>query len=90
MRLWGAELDAADISGLSDRSAASRREKSQILVVIDGDISNEKTKVKHVFRGRMLVSNSRRSSAGKVGEKKPEDDDGAGLRQAKGGEGVGR
>ena len=42
-------LDAADILGLSDRLGSIEPGKIANLVVTDGDIFNEKTKVKHVF-----------------------------------------
>ena len=42
-------LDAADIFGLSDRLGSIEPGKIANLVVTDGDIFNEKTKVKHVF-----------------------------------------
>ncbi|MFZ3217424.1 MAG: amidohydrolase family protein [Candidatus Acidiferrales bacterium] len=42
-------LDAADILGLSDRLGSIEPGKIANLVVADGDIFNEKTKVKHVF-----------------------------------------
>jgi imidazolonepropionase-like amidohydrolase len=42
-------LDSADILGLSDRLGSIAPGKIANLVVTDGDIFNEKTKVKHVF-----------------------------------------
>src|ERR1700690_2727341 len=42
-------LDAADILGVSDRTGSIEIGKIANLVVTDGDIFNEKTKVKHVF-----------------------------------------
>ncbi|MGA8035972.1 MAG: amidohydrolase family protein [Candidatus Acidiferrales bacterium] len=42
-------LDAADILGLSDRMGSIAPGKIANLVVTDGDIFHEKTKVKHVF-----------------------------------------
>jgi len=41
--------DAADILGLGDRMGSIAPGKIANLVVTDGDIFNEKTKVKHVF-----------------------------------------
>lgn len=83
-------LDAADILGLSDRLGSIAPGKIANLVVTDGDIFNEKTKVKHVFVDGRWFQIHEEAAPEKPGEKKPEDDDGAGSRQAMGGEGVGR
>jgi hypothetical protein len=83
-------LDAADILGLSDRLGSIAPGKIANLVVTDGDIFNEKTKVKHVFVDGRWFEIHEEAAPEKPGEKKPEDADGAGSRQAKGSEGVGR
>jgi imidazolonepropionase-like amidohydrolase len=83
-------LDAADILGLSDRLGSIAPGKIANLVLTDGDIFNEKTKVKHVFvDGRWFVIHEE-TSPEKTGEKKPGDDDGARSRQSQHVEGVGR
>ena len=83
-------LDAADILGLSDRLGSIAPGKIANLVVTDGDIFNEKTKVKHVFVDGRWFEIHEEAAPEKPGEKKPEDDDGARAKQAKGAEGVGR
>jgi imidazolonepropionase-like amidohydrolase len=83
-------LDAADILGLSDRLGSIAPGKIANLVVTDGDIFNEKTKVKHVFVDGRWFPIHEEAAPEKPGEKKSEADDGAGARQAKGAEGVGR
>ncbi len=83
-------LDAADILGLSDRLGSIAPGKIANLVVTDGDIFNEKTKVKHVFVDGRWFQIHEEAAPAKPGEKKPEDDGGARSKQAKGGEGVGR
>ena len=83
-------LDAADILGLSDRLGSIAPGKIANLVITDGDIFNEKTKVKHVFVDGRWFEIHEEAPPEKPGEKKPGDDDGTGSGQAKGGEGVGR
>jgi imidazolonepropionase-like amidohydrolase len=83
-------LDAADILGLGDRLGSIAPGKIANLVVTDGDIFNEKTKVKHVFVDGRWFEIHEEAAPEKSGEKKPEDDDGAGSGQAKGVERVGR
>jgi imidazolonepropionase-like amidohydrolase len=83
-------LDAADILGLSDRLGSIAPGKIANLVITDGDIFNEKTKVKHVFVDGRWFEIHEEAAPEKPGEKKPGDDDGTGSGQAKGGEGVGR
>ena len=83
-------LDAADILGLSDRLGSIAPGKIANLVITDGDIFNEKTKVKHVFVDGRWFEIHEEAAPEKPGEKKPEDDDGARAKQAKGVEGVGR
>ena len=83
-------LDAAEILGLSDRLGSIAPGKIANLVVTNGDIFNEKTKVKHVFVDGRWFQIHEEAESEKPGDKKPEDDDGAKSRRAKGGEGVGR
>jgi imidazolonepropionase-like amidohydrolase len=83
-------LDAADILGLSDRLGSITPGKIANLVVTDGDIFSEKTKVKHVFVDGRWFEVHEEPAPEKPGEKKPDSDDGARARQAKGVEGVGR
>jgi imidazolonepropionase-like amidohydrolase len=83
-------LDAADILSLSDRLGSIAPGKIANLVVTDGDIFNEKTKVKHVFvDGRWFVVHEE-TPPEKAGEKKPADDDGAAAARSNHVEGVGR
>jgi len=84
-------LDAADILGLSDRLGSIAPGKIANLVVTDGDIFNEKAKVKHVFvDGRWFVIHEE-TPPEKSGEKKSaDDDDGGSAAHAHQVEGVGR
>ena len=83
-------LDAADILGLSDRLGSITPGKIANLVVTDGDIFNEKTKVKHVFvDGRWFVIHEE-PPAEKPEDKKSPGDDGAGAARSQHVEGVGR
>jgi imidazolonepropionase-like amidohydrolase len=84
-------VDAADILGLSDRLGSIAPGKIANLVITDGDIFNEKTKVKHVFvDGRWFLVHEE-APPEKPGEKKSaEDDDGARSKQSQQAEGVGR
>jgi len=85
-------LDAAEILGLSDRLGSITPGKIANLTITDGDIFNDKTKVKHVFvDGRWFVIHEE-APPEKPGEKKSEDDDGAGATAAQSHsvEGVGR
>jgi imidazolonepropionase-like amidohydrolase len=83
-------LDAANILGLSDRLGSIAPGKIANLVITDGDIFNEKTKVKHVFVDGRWFEIHEEAAPEKPVEKKPGDDDGTGSGQAKGGQGVGR
>jgi imidazolonepropionase-like amidohydrolase len=83
-------LDAADILGLSERLGSIAPGKIANLMVTDGAIFNDKTKVKHVFVDGRWFQIHEEAAPEKPGEKKPEDDEGAGSRQVQGGEGVGR
>ena len=65
-------LDAADILGLSDRLGSIAPGKIANLVVTDGDIFNEKTKVKHVFVDGRWFQIHEEAQPEKPGEKKPE------------------
>jgi imidazolonepropionase-like amidohydrolase len=72
-------LDAADILGLSDRLGSITPGKIANLTITDGDLFNEKTKVKHVFvDGRWFV----------IHEQAPPEK--SGEKQAQQAEGVGR
>jgi imidazolonepropionase-like amidohydrolase len=83
-------LDAADILGLSDRLGSIAPGKIANLVITDGDLFNEKTKVKHMFvDGRWFVVHEE-APPEKPGEKKSADDDGASAAQSNHVEGVGR
>ena len=84
-------LDSAEILGLSDRLGSIAPGKIANLVVTDGDIFNEKSKVKHVFvDGRWFVIHEE-TSPEKSGEKKSaDDDDGTRLKQSRQVEGAGR
>jgi imidazolonepropionase-like amidohydrolase len=83
-------LDAADILGLSDRLGSIAPGKIANVVVTDGDIFNDRTKVKHVFvDGRWFVIHEE-APPEKPGEKKSEDDDGAISSHSHNVEGVGR
>ena len=72
-------LEAAEILGLSDRLGSIAPGKIANLVVTDGDIFNEKTKVKHVFVDGRWYQNPRaeKPPAGKIGRKKTAEEDGA-------------
>jgi imidazolonepropionase-like amidohydrolase len=84
-------LDAADILGLSDRLGSIAPGKIANLVVTDGDLFNEKTKVKHVFvDGRWFLIHEE-APPEKPGEKKSaDDDDGASAAHSNHVEGAGR
>jgi len=84
-------LDSAEILGLSDRLGSIAPGKIANLVVTDGDIFNEKSKVKHVFvDGRWFVIHEE-TPPEKPGEKKSaDDDDGTRLKQSRQVEGAGR
>jgi imidazolonepropionase-like amidohydrolase len=84
-------LDSADILGLSDRMGSIAPGKIANLVVTDGDIFNEKTKVKHVFvDGRWFEIHEDATPPEKPGDKKPSDDSAAIARRYAGAEGAGR
>jgi imidazolonepropionase-like amidohydrolase len=84
-------LDSADILGLSDRLGSIAPGKIANLVVTDGDIFNEKTKVKHVFvDGRWFQIHEEETPPEKPGDKKSSDDGIAASKQYSGIEGVGR
>ncbi len=66
-------LDAAEILGVSDRMGSIQAGKIANLVVTDGDIFNEKTKMKHVFvDGRWFEIHEESKPPEKPGDKKPE------------------
>ena len=84
-------LDSADILGLSDRLGSIAPGKIANLVVTDGDIFNEKTKVKHVFvDGRWFQIHEEATPPEKPGDKKPSDDGDTNARRYSGVEGAGR
>ena len=84
-------LDSADILGLGDRLGSIAPGKIANLVVTDGDIFNEKTKVKHVFvDGRWFEIHEDATPPEKPGDKKPSDDGAAIAKRYAGAEGVGR
>ena len=84
-------LDSADILGLSDRMGSIAPGKIANLVVTDGDIFNEKTKVKHVFvDGRWFQIHEEATPPEKPGDKKPADDRDTNARRYSGVEGAGR
>jgi imidazolonepropionase-like amidohydrolase len=84
-------LDSADILGLSDRMGSIAPGKIANLVVTDGDIFNEKTKVKHVFvDGRWFQIHEEATPPEKPGDKKPSDDSDKNARRYSGVEGAGR
>jgi imidazolonepropionase-like amidohydrolase len=84
-------LDSADILGLGDRMGSIAPGKIANLVVTDGDIFNEKTKVKHVFvDGRWFQIHEEAKPPEKPGDKKPSDDGDASARRNLGIEGAGR
>lgn len=68
-------FDAADILGLSDRMGSISPGKIANLVVTDGDIFNEKTKVKHVFVDGQWFEIHDEAKPEKAGEKSPADDE---------------
>jgi len=83
--------DSADILGLGDRTGSIVPGKIANLVVTDGDIFNEKTKVKHVFvDGRWFEIHEEETPAEKGGEKRPGDDGVASAGRYAGAEGAGR
>jgi imidazolonepropionase-like amidohydrolase len=68
-------LDAADILGLGDRMGSVSPGKIANLIVTDGDIFNEKTKVKHVFVDGQWFEIHDGAKPEKAGEKGPADDE---------------
>ena len=64
-------LDAANILGVSDRMGSIEPGKIANLVVADGDIFNEKTKVKHVFVDGRWFEIHEAPTGEKGGDKKP-------------------
>jgi imidazolonepropionase-like amidohydrolase len=83
--------DSADILGLGDRMGSIVPGRIANLVITDGDIFNEKTKVKHVFvDGRWFEIHEEETPPDKGGDKKPGDDEGAKAGRYTSVEGVGR
>ena len=83
-------LDAADILGLSDRMGSIAQGKIANLVVTDGDIFGEKTKVKDVFVDGKWFEIHEEAPPAKPDDKKSGDDDAAGGAASREIEGVGR
>lgn len=84
-------VDSADILGLGDRLGGIAPGKIANLVVTDGDIFNEKTKVKHVFvDGRWFQIHEEEKPPEKSGDKKPSTDSNAGSQRNLETEGAGR
>jgi hypothetical protein len=83
-------LEAADILGLGDRMGSITPGKIANLVVTDGDIFGEKTKVKHVFVDGNWFEIHEEAAPSKPDEKKPSDADEAGAAASREIEGVGR
>jgi hypothetical protein len=83
-------LDAADILGLSDRMGSIAPGKIANLVVTDGDIFGEKTKVKHVFVDGNSFEIHEETAPPKPDEKKPSGIGEAGAAASPEIEGVGR
>ncbi|HYL67753.1 MAG TPA: amidohydrolase family protein [Candidatus Limnocylindria bacterium] len=65
-------LDAAEILGVSDRLGSLEPGKIANVIVTDGDIFNEKTKVKHSFVDGRWFEVHEEAPPDKPGEKKPE------------------
>jgi hypothetical protein len=65
-------LDAADILGVSDRLGSIEPGKIANVIVTDGDIFHEKTKVKQVFVDGRWFEIHEEAPPDKPGEKKPE------------------
>ena len=83
--------DSADILGLGDRMGSIVPGKIANLVVTDGDIFNDKTKVKHVFvDGRWFEIHEEETPPDKGGDKKPGDDEAVKAGRYACVEGVGR
>jgi Amidohydrolase family len=83
-------LDAADILGLGDRIGSIAPGKIANLVVTDGDIFGEKTKVKHVFVDGNWFEIHEETASPKPDQKKPPSVDEAGAATSREIEGVGR
>jgi Amidohydrolase family len=83
-------VDAADILGLSDRMGSIAPGKIANLVVTDGDVFGEKTKVKDVFVDGKWFEIHEEAPAAKPDEKKSDGDDEAGGAASREIDGVGR
>jgi hypothetical protein len=83
-------VDAAEILGLGERMGSIAPGKIANLVVTDGDIFGEKTKVKHVFVDGNWFEIHEEAAPPKPDEKKPSDVDEAGAAASREIEGVGR
>ncbi|MGH9713675.1 MAG: amidohydrolase family protein [Candidatus Acidiferrales bacterium] len=65
-------LDAADILGVRDRLGSLEPGKIANVIVADGDLFNEKTKLKHVFVDGRWFEVHEEPPSDKPGDKKPE------------------
>jgi len=84
-------VDSAEILGLGDRLGGIAPGKIANLVVTDGDIFNEKSKVKHVFvDGRWFQIHEEEKPPEKPGDKKPSTEGTAGAGRQMEAEGAGR
>jgi imidazolonepropionase-like amidohydrolase len=84
-------VDGAEILGLGDRLGGIAPGKIANLVVTDGDIFNEKSKVKHVFvDGRWFQIHEEEKPPEKPGDKKPSTEGTAGAGRQMEVEGAGR
>src|SRR3984957_7980401 len=84
-------VDSAEILDLGDRLGGIAPGKIANLVVTDGDIFNEKSKVKHVFvDGRWFQIHEEEKPPEKPGDKKPSTEGTAGAGRQMEAEGAGR
>ena len=82
--------DSAEILGVSGRMGSIAPGKIANLVVTDGEIFDEKTKVKHVFVDGRWFEIHEEPAAEKAGDHKTDEPPGAATKDAASGEGVGR
>ena len=83
-------VDAAEILGVGDRMGSIAQGKIANLIVTDGDLFNEKTKVKHVFVDGRWFEVHEEPPAENPGDHKADDAPGSPPRHAVSDEGVGR
>ena len=82
--------DSAEILGVSGRMGSIAPGKIANLVVTDGEIFDEKTKVKHVFVDGRWFEIHEEPAAEKAGDHKTDEPPGAASKDAASGEGVGQ